>query len=95
MLDALNARTRLLLRRRSLYRKTFETDHGRLVLRDLCHFAGLARHMHVPGDPCSTSFNDGMRRVALRITSILGMNDAEIMKIAKEKVSYGEDDEDD
>lgn len=56
---------------RSQYRTVFEGDAGEAVLRDLYEFCGLFMQAHVPGDPFHTAFNDGKRRVALRINAML------------------------
>ena len=55
----------------SRYRAVFEGDAGEDVLRDLYEFCGLYRQAHVAGDPFETAFNDGRRRVALRLHAML------------------------
>lgn len=57
--------------KQQLYKDVFETDKGQEVLRDLEVFCGYNRISHVPGDACTTAYNEGMRRVVLRIISFL------------------------
>ena len=55
------------------YRAAFATPSGRRVRADLYHFCGVHQPSHVPGDPMETAFNEGKRRVGLRIAAM--MND--------------------
>ena len=62
---------------------TFGSDAGRRVLKDLYLFC----HMDQPTfaqDPCLTAFNEGCRRVFLRILGILRLSDEDIIKLSKE-----------
>lgn len=45
----------------------WETANGQRVLRDLHDACGADSQMHSPGDSHQTAFNDGRRRVWLRI----------------------------
>jgi hypothetical protein len=70
-------------RRRADYEATFASEAGRRVLADLYRFC----HMDQPSfavDPCITAFNEGRRRVFLRILGILRLTDADIIRLAKE-----------
>ena len=49
------------------YQELFKTQAGKKVLYDLFKAHGVLNSCHVPGDPCSTAFNDGCRTVVLRI----------------------------
>lgn len=74
---------RRLCRRRTDYRATFAGDSGRRVLADLYRFC----HMDQPtfaADPFVTAFNEGQRRVFLRIAALLRLGDDEILKISTE-----------
>lgn len=78
-LDAL-ARQR---RRRADYAAVFGGAAGRRVLADLYRFC----HMDQPSfaaDPCLTAFNEGERRVFLRILGLLRLNDEDILRLARE-----------
>lgn len=69
--------------RRADYQATFASDAGGRVLRDLIRFC----HMDQPSfaaDPCITAFNEGERRVFLRILGILRLSDNDILKLARE-----------
>lgn len=72
----------MLVRRRALYRATFGTPEGRMVLADLYAFCRVGDPVIVPGDPMLTGFNDGARRVGLRIAKMLDMSDEEILRMA-------------
>lgn len=74
------------LRQRRLrqdYRQTFATDHGHRVLMDLYHFCHLADRVHTQGDPCHTAHLDGMRRVALRIMSMMELDEEAIARMRR------------
>lgn len=72
------------------YHEVWSSSAGRQVLTDLMKYAGLANQVYVPGDPCGTSFNDGKRRLGLRITSILSLGDLEVHELARHQVSVQE-----
>jgi hypothetical protein len=55
------------------YRAAFSTPSGRRVRADLYRFCGVMAPSHQPGDPLETAFNEGKRRVGLRIAAM--MND--------------------
>jgi hypothetical protein len=80
--------TRGLLRRldqralRDAYTQAFAGAAGKLVLADLMAFGHVGSPVHVPGDPLTTAFNDGKRRMVLRIQKFLHMDDAELMRRA-------------
>jgi len=63
-----------LITRRTLYRRVFETDLGKQVLKDLRKFCKVGQDIMVPGDPHATAYNVGRQRVYLRIESILRMD---------------------
>ena len=63
------------------YKETFNTVNGKDVLKDLLEFCHYRKPTYVSGDPCGSAYNEGMRRVALRIVSFLNMSEADIQKI--------------
>lgn len=83
-------RVQLLFRRRHLYRAVFRSAEGREVLADLFRFCRVAEPVVVPGDPILTGYNDGLRRVALRIAKLVNMSDDDIMRLATqpEELTY-------
>lgn len=71
------------LARHNAYALTFQTPAGRWVLADLdftCRVDG--RPVAVPGDAIASGINDGWRRVALRIHSILQTTEERILAAA-------------
>jgi hypothetical protein len=70
-------------RRRADYLSAFGGEEGQRVLADLYRFC----HMDQPtfaADPFVTAFNEGERRVFLRIVGVLRLTDADILKLAME-----------
>lgn len=74
-----------ILTKRSDYQKCFETAEGQRVLKDLMAFCKYRDSTFVTGDPHATAFNEGMRRVALRVVKFLNMTEEEITKISQLK----------
>ena len=73
---------------KKLFEKTDDNRAGLAVLEDLFSFCGMDRSSFCPGDPYSMAFNEGARRVFLRIMGMLRMNVTdveELMKKLKEK----------
>lgn len=56
------------------YKQTFESDHGRRVLKDLMRKYCILTSTFVPGDSYSFAFNEGTRCVVLSILSRLKIN---------------------
>ncbi|GEM_PF-5775705 len=69
-------------RRRADYRQLFEGLEGRRVLADLYCFCGMASPSFVPGRPDETAFNEGKRRVFLRIAGFMELDDERIRTMA-------------
>lgn len=65
----------------NLYKEAFRTAAGKAVLKDLEQFCHANNVTYVIGDPHHTAFNEGMRRVYLRIQSFINN---------KEEVQNGE-----
>lgn len=66
------------------YEICFSTPEGKRVLADLIKFSGYRESSFVPGDPHSSAFNEGMRRVILRILSLKHMDEDKITKLMKD-----------
>jgi len=65
------------------YQRTFGSDYGKRVLRDLmveCHVLGSS----FSKDPSLMAFKEGEKNVALRIMKILNVNIDELEKHIKE-----------
>jgi hypothetical protein len=63
------------------YQDLFQTENGKIVLKDLmreCHFL---QPTFIPGDPLSGSFNEGKRRILLRIINFLTKDEEELIKL--------------
>lgn len=56
---------------RSAYREIFESDAGKIVLKDLYSFCGAMTPTAVLSDSLATFYNEGKRRVYLRIFSFV------------------------
>lgn len=68
-------------KRPKLYKDTFSTPQGKEVLKDLAKFCGQNSPTHVPGDPYTSAYKEGMRRVFLRIQQFVNLNEADLQKI--------------
>lgn len=65
------------------YVEVFSTPAGRRVLRDLYGFCHMAQPTFSP-DPQIAAFNEGCRRVFLRILGLMRMSQDEIVTMATE-----------
>jgi hypothetical protein len=54
-----------------LYKQVFGSPEGQKVLKDLMDFGGFMRPSYDPTNPHNTAFNEGSRRVLLRILSFM------------------------
>ena len=72
-------------RRRADYRRCFATPEGRRVLADLYRFCGMASPSFVPGRADETAFNEGKRRVFLRLAAFLELDDDRVRRMAGEE----------
>jgi len=68
--------------RRDNYAKTFGTPEGKAVLADIYRAAGLDRPSYVEGKPDRTAYNEGLKRIGLRIKNILDHSDEQIKELA-------------
>jgi hypothetical protein len=76
------------LRKRRLaaaYRAVFGSPEGKLVLADLLRRGGILETSHVPGDACSTAFQEGRRAMALDIIAELRWSDGELVQLAQQR----------
>jgi hypothetical protein len=67
------------------YRKVFESPEGKVVLADIYKYTNIHESSFDPGNPYITSFNEGLRRVGLRIFSYLEIRPEDIRKIARQQ----------
>ncbi len=51
------------------WRTALAGHHGEIITNDLKHYAQM--QVHVPGDPYSTAYNDGMRTMATNILILI------------------------
>ena len=63
------------------YRKVFSDNEGEYVLADLYRFCGMDRPSYVEGSPDRTAYNEGMKRVALRIKSIMNQSSSDVDRL--------------
>ena len=66
------------------YRQLFNTDEGKVVLRDLKLRNHVLSSSYVAGDPHDTSFREGQRSVVLTIMRMMEEKTAEEMQQLKE-----------
>lgn len=69
--------------RKADYAQTFSSEAGKRVLADLYRFC----HMDQPSfavNPFVTAFNEGQRRVFLRVMGVLRLTDADIRRMSME-----------
>jgi hypothetical protein len=71
-------------RRKKQYRDVFLSPNGEAVLKDLLKFCMYDSPTYVIGDSHQTAYNEGMRRVALRIISIAGMDEKTIEQLKRQ-----------
>jgi len=65
------------------YKTIFSTPEGQEVFKDLMKHGRLHEPTFVPGDPATTAFNEGMRRMALRIFSFVTTDEAEVERAVR------------
>lgn len=70
--------------RRHDYRQAFGGEAGSRVLRDLFRFCRMDQPSMVVGDPHMTAYQEGMRRVFLRIAAIMRQDDETLLKLMEE-----------
>lgn len=63
------------------YQRTFSTEHGKRVLRQMMRECGMDEPSFVEGDPYGTAFNEGKRAAVLDIINKLKMDITALEKI--------------
>lgn len=53
-----------------MYKNVFGTVEGEQVLEDLLKFCKVNQPTYVPGDSLTSSYNEGLRRVGLRLLAL-------------------------
>ena len=72
-----------ILTRSNDYKKCFASVEGKRVLQDLIQFCKYRDSSYVAGDPTGTAFNEGMRRVILRVIKFMNMTEDELNRISQ------------
>lgn len=62
------------------YKRVFSGPDGETVLKDLLKFGHFLQPTFVAESPCETSYNEGKRRVILRILSFLNRKDLDLIQ---------------
>ena len=83
MTDELD-RTMTQRRLRRAYRMVSDSEDGRLVLEDLRQFCHYDQPVYVQGDSTATSYQDGMRRVYLRMILMAKDDEPHVAALAQE-----------
>ncbi len=68
-------------KKRCVYKEVFNTPQGQKILQDLYVFCGQNRSTHVAGDPYGSAYNEGMRRVFLRIQQFVNVDEKKLQQI--------------
>jgi hypothetical protein len=84
MTDELD-RTMTQRRLRRSYRVCFETEEGSGVLDDLRRFCHYETPVYVQGDATATAYQDGMRRVFLRILQLSKDDENHVAALSQEQ----------
>jgi hypothetical protein len=74
----------LLLDKRRLYKRVFDTPDGKRVLADIARFCSASSSPHVDGDAYGTHVLIGRLEVYLRLRQGLEITDAEIRQHAEQ-----------
>ncbi len=81
MKDKIRKIAGVLSSRNNNYRKVFSDNEGEYVLADIYKFCGMDRPSYVEGSPDRTAYNEGMKRVALRIKGIMNQSSHDVDKL--------------
>lgn len=81
-----------LKQRRADYRAVFAGEAGRRVLADLYSFC-LMDQPSFAADPHVTAFNEGRRRVFLRLAALLRMSERDLLNLSLNSTDEGATDE--
>lgn len=79
-------------KKQDLYKRVFSGSDGQKVLKDLMDFCHFAQPVHDPSNPMNTAFNDGKRRVVLRVISFLKPDEAiKVHQNPMNEINFDED----
>jgi len=84
MNNLLPARIRHRIARNAAFRRVFASEDGKIVLRELAIFCNADAGLYA-GTTDETMINVGKREVLLRVRSLIGMNDDDLLKLAREE----------
>lgn len=84
MADLAQHLRRLFRRRRDAYRDCFRGEAGARVLADLARFCNWNVAI-LPGDAAAMAYEEGKRRVFLRIKSLAEMDDSRLARLLEEE----------
>lgn len=74
---------------KTLYKNVFNTVEGKKVLRDLMDFCHFTNPTYDPNNIHNSAFNEGKRRVLLRIISFMSDNEAlEVYRNNTNKINH-------
>jgi len=73
--DTIRSLPKRVLRLRAAYQECFKGVAGETVLRDLYKFCNVMQPTHVVGNEYETAYNEGKRRVFLRIFHEMKVHD--------------------
>lgn len=69
------------------YHDVFAGPGGDLVLNDLMRAGGVLETSFVPGEPDSTSYNEGRRSMVLHVLDILRWSEGQIIALAEARTT--------
>lgn len=67
------------------YKSLYRTPAGKAVIDDLLNFTKVSSPSFIPGSSDVTAYNEGMRRVGLRILSMVEGEPREIKNLTEEQ----------
>lgn len=79
-----------LLFRASVFKNVFKGKEGQEVLKYLAKDLKAYKPSHVPGDPYSTAFNDGMKQAYFLIVGIVGQNEETIRQAIQQEAELSQ-----
>lgn len=74
------------LRTSGAYRRVFESEDGKIILRHLARAGFLNRSTFVAGDPHQTSLNEGSRRLVLSMMRIAKIDPQKLVNEMEEQL---------
>jgi len=61
-----------------IYKKVFESEEGKYILKDIYRFCRINHPSYVEGYQDKTSFNEGAKSFAYYVKNILNQSDADV-----------------